>query len=187
LVTNAEWILTKQLIIQKVYELFAGQIDVIKNELTAAKVQLPLSAASSEPKIFKGENYQQLPYVMMDYPRLFNGSNVFAIRTMFWWGHFFSITLHIAGEHRNAVMESILAKKNLLYNAFYIGVNEDQWQHHFEENNFISVKEAGTDILNKSILGKDFIKLALKYELEQWNQLPSLLAEGYREIAKLLA
>ena len=57
-----------------------------------------LAIVQSTPKIAKGENYLQLPYVLLDYPRCFDKENIFAIRTMFWWGNFFSITLHLSGS-----------------------------------------------------------------------------------------
>ena len=92
LVTDPAFILTKRAIIEKVYELFARNIEVIKSEFETAAVKLPLAVASGTPKISKGENYRQLPYVMLDFPRCFSGNDVFALRTLFWRGPCFSLT-----------------------------------------------------------------------------------------------
>ena len=59
------------------------------------------------PKISKGENYRGLPYVMLDYPRLFGREEVLAIRTFFWWGHGFSVTLHLKGGYRERISAGI--------------------------------------------------------------------------------
>ena len=187
LVTNADWILTKQVIIQKVYSLFAENIPVIKTALANTGFILPAEVLASVPKIYKGENYLQLPYVMFDYPRCFNGKNIFAVRTMFWWGNFFSVTLHISGEYKNILRESLLKSEHLLNSRFYIGVNEDQWQHHFEENNFLPLDQL-TKADQIKLLGRnDFTKLALKFDLHQWNNMPELLQESYHQIAAILA
>src|SRR4051812_7539492 len=99
LVKNVEWILTKQMIIQKVYDLFAGGVETIRSAVINSH-SLPDNVRLSVPKIYKGENYLQLPYVIMDYPRCFDKEDIFAIRTMFWWGNFFSITLHLSGIYK---------------------------------------------------------------------------------------
>ena len=35
-------------------------------------------------RVFKGEYYRDLPFVTLDFPRIFEKENVFAYRTMFW-------------------------------------------------------------------------------------------------------
>ncbi len=187
LVTNAEWILTKQLITTKVYELFAEMIPVIKTAFLAGKDIIPPEPAASVPKISKGEHYLQLPYVMLDYPRCFDRENIFAIRTMFWWANFFSITLHVSGKYSNTVRSKLLKHKEILLDGFYVGVNENQWEHHFEPHNFFPYAELDENGREKLFDKNDFIKLALKFELAQWNNMPALLNEGYNKIAALIS
>ncbi len=186
LVTNAEWILTKQVIIEKVYLLFAESIPVIAEFLLKEKALLPPEVMYSEPKIYKGENYLQLPYVMLDYPRCFNRDNIFAVRTMFWWSNFFSITLHISGKYLTTVKKKLEKNRELIDNDFYIGVNENQWEHHFEPGNFLLFQELSEAKKVKLFDQNNFIKLALKYDLGQWNHMPVLLQEGYKKIAALI-
>ena len=63
---------------------------------------------NSSPKISKGENYKGLPWLVLDYPRYFNKEDIFAIRTLFWWGNFFSITLHISGKYKMRYEKKII-------------------------------------------------------------------------------
>ena len=99
LVINADWILTKNLIIQKVYDLF-GQV-AAAYQSDAAKFtsfnETPVFGIA--PKISRGEQYQQLPYVMLDFPRFFTEEDIFAIRSFFWWGNHCSIHLVIKGAY----------------------------------------------------------------------------------------
>ena len=107
LVQNADVLLTKNRIIKKVYELF-GSIIPDMQQLLARNLRLPSAVFIASPKISKGENYLGLPYVMLDYPRCFGKEDIFAIRTMFWWGNFFSITLHLRGVYKNQFMPAVL-------------------------------------------------------------------------------
>jgi len=105
LVTDAGWILTKNKIIQKVLVLF-GELNKawLNNSILW---QLPAALTEIPAKISRGENYEGLPYVMLDYPRCFGKEDVCAVRTFFWWGNFFSITLHLKGKYKLQIEQSI--------------------------------------------------------------------------------
>src|SRR5580693_8742254 len=108
LVKNGEWILTKNLIIGKVYALFGTLAEHLQNQINGS--DLPGQIGIISAKISKGENYNGLPYVMLDCPRLFTQQNVFSIRTFFWWGNYFSVTLHLKGEFQQIFEEAIKKK-----------------------------------------------------------------------------
>jgi hypothetical protein len=186
LVNNTEWILTKRKIIEKV-NLLLGHVSeqqklVIENE----KGWLPDSILKSTPKIAKGENYLQLPYQLLDYPRCFDGDNIFAVRTMFWWGNFFSITLHLSGEYKKIFQQKINENIKSVKQDIFICINENQWQHHFEADNYIEAKKLSEGELLKLIVEKPFIKLALKFPLHPWDAIPLLLDKTFVEMIKML-
>src|SRR5437868_14845354 len=107
LVTNADVILTKNSIIEKVYALFGLLSEEYKIILLQHSHHLPAEIFNKAPKIYKGEQYQSLPYVMMDYPRCFYKDDVFAIRSFFWWGNYFSITLQLSGQYLKMFADNI--------------------------------------------------------------------------------
>ena len=181
---DTDWILLKQSIIQKVYELFSVASMTI-NSLFEIN-NLDKSLIIKDPKIYKGENYNQFPYVMLDYPRLFGKKDVFAMRTMFWWGNFFSITIHLSGEYKSLINIQQLTNQNKLQNQLYICVNENQWEHHFNEDNYHLLKNLSEEELLHHINEKDFIKIAIKFDLENWDLIPDLLEGGYKLMAELL-
>ncbi len=186
LVTNTQWILTKRKIIDKVNLLLgdvaANQQQVIEKE----KAWLPAAVVLSAPKIAKGENYQQLPYLMLDYPRCFDAANIFAVRTMFWWGNFFSITLHLSGKYKENFQQKIFDNMDAMAAEVFICIHENQWHHHFEADNYISVKDLSKDALQDMIIEKQFIKLAIKFPLQPWAALPALLDKSFLEMIELL-
>src|SRR5688572_3269810 len=93
MVNDRDWILTKQRIIHQVYVLFESVVADIDSTVLPGWRSLS-KQQESLPRIFKGENYLGLPYVTLDYPRLFESDNTLTLRTMFWWGNFVSVTLH---------------------------------------------------------------------------------------------
>ena len=181
LVKDKEWILTKRSIIERSYDLFAeavADIGLFNEEVLQGNIR------TAPPKISKGENYRGFPYVMMDYPRCFEKENIFAVRTMFWWANFFSITIHLAGTYKDHFAGKLLKNVTLLEDLF-ICVNDDPWQHYFEPDNYVHGSQLGRDQIQQMITGP-FIKFALKYELEQWNEMQELLKEGYRKMGLVL-
>ena len=179
LIKNKEWILTKNSIINKVYKLF-GELNEIYKQI-AQESFLPEFYQNAGGKISKGENYEGLPYVMLDYPALFSRENIFAIRTMFWWGNFFSITLHISGEKIKLKGNFLKLLTFLRENNFYVCVNEKEWQHSFELSNYVMAKELDPEKLEQ-ISNKNFFKISKNLELNKWNEAPEFLEKCFREI-----
>ena len=100
----------------------------------------PLHEFRIGPKISKGENYLGLPYIILDYPRYSDSKDLFFIRQMFWWGHFFSSTLQVKGKYKKALLKEIHKDKmSNATNAYFIGIHEDPWKHHFEKDNYKSL------------------------------------------------
>jgi len=187
LVTNTDWILTKRIIIDKVNVLFGALAASMQQMILAEQKAFPPAVVLSTPKIAKGENYRQLPYVLLDYPRCFEKENVFAVRTMFWWGNFFSCTLHLSGEYKlqfkQALLNNITALKK---NDLYICINKNEWEHHFEAGNYIALSELSTQEINTIINQQQFIKLAAKFSLHQCNEMDVLLEKCFSAIVQLL-
>ena len=181
--TDKNIILTKRAIIEKASAMFCNQIPHIKNVFENV-VKYDQVLAASIPKISKGENYKGLPYLIMDYPATFSNEHIFAVRTMFWWGNFISITLHLRGLYKERLLDCIL--KALTGNdGFYISLSDKEWDHDFESDNYQSIQVLTPEIIAK-LEKQNFIKIALKYELHHWNMMQSMLPDGYKKLAKIL-
>lgn len=184
LVKNEDWILTKQRVIQKVYEIFNQSISAI-DESIPWRAGLVSEIPVEPPKIYKGENYLGLPYVSLDHPRFFQKEDVFAVRTMFWWGNFFSITFHVAGIYKEIFAGRILESLKEDPADLYMCINSEQWHHHFKNDNYVRVDDLSHKEAETLLINKKFIKLALKYDLDQFNNISELLADGYKKIGDL--
>ena len=60
---------------------------------------------------------------------------------MFWWGNFFSITLHISGERYKLKGDVSTLLTYLRDNNFFVCINEKEWHHNFEASNYIPANE----------------------------------------------
>jgi hypothetical protein len=185
IVTDKEFILTKHRIIQQVFALFQQQVPVIQQYLqTFWNSQLGYDRL---PRISKGDQYRQLPYVVMDYPAVFNKQDRMAIRTLFLWGDSFSVTLHLAGKYKMLFWQQIL--NNLMQNRtqlFYVSVSKNEWEHHFEADNYQLLSDFSPSSLSKQLEGSPFIKIALRYPLAQWNEMERHFVDAYRSLSDLL-
>lgn len=185
LIQNKEWILTKRYIIDKVYELF-GEMHTIYKEVSLPETYSIFDLYKNlGGKISKGENYKGLPYVIMDYPASFTKEYIFAIRTFFWWGNFFSISLHLSGKIFQVQSDFSKLFLFLKEKGFYICINEDEWQHDFESSNYIAVSTLSENKA-KEILKRNFLKISKNLELNKWNKTLEFLKESFEEIIEFL-
>lgn len=188
LVNDPGWILTKNAIIEKVYGLFGGLSETYGKMLDRNDHISKNDAGFRSPKIAKGEQYENLPWVMLDHPRCFDGENVLAIRSFFWWGNFCSITLLLSGTYREkyeAAVQQYFSVKGINSKErgdWFICVNEDPWQHHFRKDNYRPLTEWN----DPSFTTLPFIKLGKKISLQEWDNLNDFFEENYAEILKML-
>lgn len=188
LIKNADWILTKNLIIEKMKLLLQQCLEKQKEMIEQHNFLLFDEVKSIAPKISRGENYKGLPWLMLDYPRYFDKENIFAIRTFFWWGHYFSTTLHLSGRFKILFVQKIIDSYCLLKeDPFYLCINEIEWEYNFENENYKLIREFSENEFHQLLSGKKFIKISRKINLEEWDQLPSQTASATNFFLKILS
>ncbi|WP_205508803.1 hypothetical protein [Longitalea arenae] len=187
LVQNAGWLLTKNTIIEKVYALFGEIAQEVQGDPTGLAALGIENVLVPSAKISKGENYKGLPWVVLDFPRSFDRQHTFAIRTMFWWGHFFSVTLHLKGRYKDQFQQKLIVNLPLLTaQQFYLCVSEDEWRYEFEEDNYKPLTQLDSSAIEKILLANDFCKLSAKISLPQWNESKALILGLYKTIVKTI-
>jgi hypothetical protein len=188
LMQNADWILTKNAIMEKMKWLLQQCQDAQSDVYKTNQSVFPGEIFNTPPKISKGENYLGLPWLMLDYPRHFEKEKVFAIRSFFWWGNFFSITLHLSGNYKKLYEEKIISNFEMLQRKnFYLGTSEDEWSHHIEKTNYTNLHELTSAMFNANLRERNFIKLAIKVDLSQWESLPSYSTNFNKILLEILA
>src|SRR5581483_901301 len=144
LVSDPSWILTKNSIMERAVQLMAELSQRHESELAGLRQIVEFESAGfkpppnwDRPKISRGENYQGLPYVVLDQPRLFGKEHILAIRTMFWWGHYFMVTLHLKGWMQEMFQRQLSeAAPELAAAGFHIATSGDEWRHELEGDHY---------------------------------------------------
>jgi hypothetical protein len=122
---------------------------------------------------------------MLDYPRIFSKEDVFAIRTFFWWGNYFSLTLHLKGTYQDNYREKLLKHHDLLtQNNYWVAISDDEWRQDFEKENYVSLNKGMHELTEKQ---KPFLKLAVRWPLEDGNRIEQLLEKQFLILLKIIA
>lgn len=189
LVRRGDWILTKNNILRKADALLGAVQEQQAAILASCQHRLPFSHTAYSPKLSRGENYKGLPYRVLDYPRLFEQENIFAVRSIFWWGHFFSSTLLLSGLYQQQYAGPVSKAYNLwAENDYYLCTHTDSpWEHHFESDNYTAIKAITPAWWEEVIAQKSFIKIAKRFDLAKWDECPGLLQESFRLYLTVLA
>lgn len=184
---SADVIYRKNNVMNKAMILLGQVQQELASTILPPGITLPAGCSLQNPKISKGEKYRELPYVILDYPRYFSQDAVFAFRTMFWWGHYFTCTLHLAGTIKETYLPALLAgKEQLCESGIYVYNQEDPWLHDFENGNYQLVSSTSTEEWQNIISHRSFVKLAKPFSLNTWENIIPEAAMVYLTLLKVL-
>ncbi|MGZ5262580.1 MAG: hypothetical protein ACXWCF_02200 [Kaistella sp.] len=183
LMKNADVILTKNTVLKKI-RIMLEQVQQMQMEFIIEHELSITDPFLISPKISKGENYEGLPYIILDFPRMTLNHHFFLARTMFWWGHHFSSTLHLSGNYKTQYKEKIKISYSQL-SEFFICINTDQWQHHFKESNYIRIDTLSEKQFAEHCNAFEHLKIAFKCSLDNWNEDPVGLFTNWKLLIQL--
>ena len=143
---------------------------------------LPKEVILSSGKISKGENYNGFPWIVLDAPRVFQKEDVFAFRSMLWWGHEISFTLHLSGRFLKEIKDLPLRLVGLVNKDYFICVNDTPWQYHFKPENYLPLTESSI----KENLKNDFLKISFKEPVSSAEEIPVTGIRIYKEVINAL-
>lgn len=174
IIEDSEFLLTKAKVITKVRDLLVKTRSEINERIENSTFSFPSGINLSTGKISKGENYKNLPYLVLDLPSLFSATDIFAFRTMFWWGNYFSCTLHLQGhsldKYRSSVTNNI---SKLVGENVYIAIGDTPWHYHYEITNYTPLTKEHIEFIGSC----NFLKLSKKTELKHWENIPRFSSE----------
>jgi hypothetical protein len=185
LVSSPDIILTKNAILQKIKSFFEEMQMKQQDVLKKYSSQLPEEVLRISPKISRGENYKGLPWLVLDNPRHFQHNNIFAIRTMFWWGSFFSITLHVSGNNKNDLLKNLTGNVSLLAkNDFYIYNGTKEWEHDIDPDSYKKLSGINEEELQRIFSANSFLKIAVKFSIGSLEAIEDKLLRNYELLVK---
>ena len=170
-------ILTKDQIIEKVYERFGAISRQLHTVYMPIQKKYP-HVFSMIPKISRGEKYRGMPWVMLDHPRCFAASpGHFAQRTMFWWGHYFVASAQFSGDHlkpmAEAIQKGILPSRICGY-PLHAGSPADIWEHQLPQQGIFPIDECNPFLFEKK---GSTIKLAVSVPIANSHHIDEVSVE----------
>lgn len=132
-----------------------GAIEKVKAQLFELGLKLETRLPGYGFKISAGENYQHLPYLVLDYPKISGPGFPFVFRTHFWWGKCISYQfIFLLGKDR-AEASRVL---NLADAEDKVLIGSNLWNHDPFSEEYLN-GEMLTDSLKASLLQEDYLKL----------------------------
>ncbi|MCU0447653.1 MAG: hypothetical protein MUE85_22360 [Microscillaceae bacterium] len=177
---NTDFLLTKIKITQKLNDTLANLRDSLRAYIHDSSLDLPIALDYQVGKISKGENYRGLPYLVLDYPKLFKTNQIWAFRTMVWWGKAWSCTLHLQGEMWHTYQSALIDNRQMLDNqAVYICIHSQPWEYHYESDNYVA-----WDILTEAqrltiLQDHPFLKLSRTLALHQLSEAEAFSLQSF--------
>ncbi len=102
---------------------------------------------------------------------------------MFWWGNYFSSTLHLQGKYLDFFRNQLICNFEMLLNKnIFICVNDTPWEYHFDKDNYVEITEEHIEIIKTKL----FIKLSKKIPLESYSSVPEFALSYFSTLLKVL-
>lgn len=178
LLADRQFLLAKKLIDQKVTSLLLQSQQALIEYLEQHPVALPAEVSLQPRKIAKGENYQDMPYWVSDFPARLSKAHIWAFRTVVWWGHEISFSLILKGQYKPTALEL----GSLTGSELYYTLHTAPWQLEFSPAVQTLVNDENLEAVRQHYHAHDFVKLSIHSQLDQINQLPGLCVTSFEKI-----
>ena len=160
LVNHVEVFQEKPGILKKVQNRLIDLQKELENEITPMASALPDGLDITKNQIARGENHNGFPYLSLDYPQNFSKTDMFTMRTLFWWGHYLGFSLILKGEHLKNYIDRLLQNKNTKsFKDIYVSLAANPFEWELNETNFSLISKSNTENLRKTILGLGYLKI----------------------------
>lgn len=165
-INNQDVILTKNRLTEKI----VSHLEGLRADLRDEVAQNPFPGIQfPNGKISKGENYAGFPYLVLDYPAIFKKEDIFALRTIFWWGNHISNVFIIKGKYLDHFRNAILEKTSLLGDKlFFLG--ETPWLNEVNKE-YLKCSKVGKEQIKKQINDFGFVKITELHSMNEINKL----------------
>ena len=170
LVNHVEIFQNKPAILKKVEQRLVTLQKALEQEISLISADLPNGIDLVKNQIARGENHNGFPYLSLDYPQNFSKTEMFTMRTLFWWGHYLGFSLILKGKKLSIYLERLIENRHKKsYRDIYISIAPDPWEWEIIDENFLLASQLETEGLQKIISPLGYLKIIRVFPVKNQN------------------
>jgi hypothetical protein len=167
LVRHVEVFQNKPAILKKVEKRLIGLQKALAKEIHLIADSLPDHLDLIKNQIVRGENHNGFPFISLDYPQNFSKTEMFTLRTLFWWGHYLGFSLILKGKRIESYLENLLENRHAeSFKNIYVSLAPDPWEWKINKTNYSLINQISPDVLRKIIMELDYLKIIREFPVE---------------------
>ncbi|MCS7029278.1 MAG: hypothetical protein NZ519_11000 [Bacteroidia bacterium] len=166
IVHDKAFFMAKHAIMEKWERFLSYHAEKISQWLSKPACKLPDEVKSSTPKISKGENYQGLPYMVLDYPRLFTKQDTCAFRNILLWNRGLYSTWFFEGRYIPMAVSLFSFPSNC---ELFLHQSVDKWTHELLSEDILLQQTTALDNIQKAAAKLNYLKISSFLPFEKWN------------------
>ncbi len=164
LVNHVEVFQNKPAILKKVESRLVALQKALEKEITSLATELPEGLDLVKHQIARGENHNGFPFLSLDYPQNFSKTEMFTLRTLFWWGHYLGFSLILKGKNLESYLSRLLENRNAeSFKDIYFSLAPNPFEWEINEENFSLAGNKTTEKLKQTILTLGYLKIIRVY------------------------
>lgn len=176
----------KRMLTQKIFVLFENIRVRLKDTSLHKQFPFPEGVDIIGGKISQGENYLGYPWVMLDFPKMFNKESHFAFRTLAWYGNYFTGALLISGALAPVFLPRLLSGKHLLSPEVWFSIHPDPWYHAIDEKGSRLVHAMTVESITAHVQTHGYLKLSMKWTNINMEEIADAVVKYYEEVLAAL-
>ena len=173
LIRHIEVFQNKPAVLKKVEQQLIGLQEALAKEIHLIADFIPDHLDLIKNQVVRGENLNGFPFISLDYPQNFSKTEMFTLRTLFWWGHYLGFSLILKGKRLESYLENLLENRNAEpFKNIYVSLAPDPWEWKINKTSYSLLDQIPPDGLRKTILELDYLKVIRVYPVENENFMP---------------
>lgn len=137
-------------------------------------------------KVSRGENFKGYPYIVLDCPKLQNTNTEIICRTIFRWGHSWSLHFTVQGKTFERINKSLPDFLNVLATDWLVYTGENIWEQDTDSVFFVPMFSISEAAFTQTIKRQVFCKIATKINLSDAVEWPPFPQQKYQVLFDLL-
>lgn len=187
LVANCSWLYAKRAILDKTALVLGRVANSIRPTYDALRAEPGASEPWLSPKLSRGEAYESLPWLMLDFPREFRGTDWLAIRHFFGWGQGFTVSLLLRGRYlKHAIAHMNTHLPAWQSEGWAMIVSGDPWQHGWKPASQRLLQELAPKDVLALVQQLGFLQIRKHLPVQNWAGAEDFMRDMHRAFQPLI-